>query len=112
MSNYSKKTTSTFEKEMKNSEFKKAFQKSYKDFLISELLLTMMESDSKSVRQLAKAAHLSPTVIQNLRSNKQTDIKMKNFLNISRECGYQVILEKGDERILLNQVIPNQNHCR
>lgn len=110
MSNLTKKKGSTFDKEMESPKFKKAFEKSYKNFLLSELLLTMMEENSKSVRELAKAAHLSPTVIQNLRSNKQIDIKMKNFLNISRECGYKVVLEKGKQRILLNQGPLNLNH--
>lgn len=105
MSKVTKKSLSTFEREMRKPEFKKAFQKSYKEFLISELILSMMEKNHKSVRELARAAHLSPTVIQNLRSKKQTDIKMKNFLNISTECGYQVVLEKGKERILLNPVL-------
>lgn len=110
MSNSRKKSVSTFEREMKNTAFKKAFEKSYKKFLLSELLLSMM-NDKKaplSVRKLAKAVHLSPTVIQNLRSNKQNDIKMKNFLNISKACGYRVILEKDNQRIILNQ-FPNNS---
>jgi hypothetical protein len=98
----SKKVTSTFDREMKNAKFKKAFDKSYEEFSLSEALLEMMEENKKkSIRKLAKATHLSPTTIQNLRSKKNGDIKMQNFIGISREYGYHLILEKGGKRILL-----------
>lgn len=94
----SKKSISTFEREMKNSKFKKAFEKSYKELLLSELLLAIMENDDKSVRALAKEVGISPTVIQKIRSGKQHDIKVSNFVSIVHACGYKVILEKEDER--------------
>ncbi len=62
-----KKAISTFDREMKNSKFKKIFEKRY----------------------------LSPTTIQNIRSNKQKGIKMRNFIEFSRECGYQPVGVKG-----------------
>lgn len=94
----SKKAISTFEREMKNAKFKKAFEKSYKELLLSELLIAIMEKDDKSVRELAKEVNISPTIIQNIRSGKQDDIKVSNFVNIVHACGYRVILEKKDER--------------
>lgn len=97
----SKKNLSTFEREMQNSSFKKTFEKEYKEFLLSELINALMETDSKSVRKLAKEVGLSPTVIQNIRSGKQDDVKLSNFINISHACGYSVILEKGNNRIAL-----------
>lgn len=33
---------------MKNPKFKKAFDKSYKEFLLSELLIAIMENDEKN----------------------------------------------------------------
>lgn len=95
----SEKKMSTFEREMKNAKFKRNFDKSYKKFLLSEAVL--MITQDKSVRKLANATRLSPTTIQNLRSNKQSDMKVKNLINISRECGYHLVLEKGTKRILL-----------
>jgi len=50
----SKKNISTFEREMKNVKFKKAFEKSYKELLLSEWLIARMEHDEKSARVLAK----------------------------------------------------------
>lgn len=48
----SKKETSTFEREMKNVKLKGAFEKGYKEFLISELLIEIMENDEKLDRKL------------------------------------------------------------
>lgn len=96
-----KKAISTFEREMKNPKFKKVFEQEYKEFLLAELLIASMERDHKSVRQLATEVGLSPTIIQKIRSGKQTDIKMSNFINIFHACGYKIVLEKGKERIPL-----------
>lgn len=97
----SKKQLSTFEKEMQKPAFRKKFEKEYKEFLLSELIIALMDNDKKSVRKLAKEVGLSPTVIQNIRSGKQDDIKLRNFINISHACGYHLILQKGKKRISL-----------
>ena len=54
------KTMSTYEREMKDPSFKEQFEKEYKEFALSELLLAMMEEDDMSVRGLAKAVGISP----------------------------------------------------
>ena len=105
-----KKTLSTFEREMKNPRFKKAFEKQYKEFLLSELLIAIMEEDEISVRDLAKEVGISPTVIQKLRTGKQEDLKISNFVNIVQVCGYKVILEKNDERIEIEDVKERNKH--
>ena len=46
-------------------------------FLLSEIINALMENDNKSVRALAKEVGFSPTVIQNLRSGKQEDVKFR-----------------------------------
>lgn len=99
----SKKPLSTFEREMQDPHFKAAYEESYQELLLSELLISIMELDEKSVRKLAKEAGLSPTIIQNLRSGKQRDIKIGNFVNIAKVLGYKVILEKGDERFVAEE---------
>jgi hypothetical protein len=96
------KKLSTFDQEMQVPEFKKEFDQEYKQFLWSELLIELMAESHKSVRSLAKEVLLSPTVIQNLRSGKQEDLKMKNFVTIAEACGYTVVLEKGSHRIELS----------
>lgn len=106
----SKKTLSTFEREMKNAAFKKAFDKSYKEFLLSELFISIMEEDEISVRDLAKEVGLSPTIIQKIRSGKQDDMKITNFVCIVQTCGYRVILEKNDERIKIEDKKKSNKH--
>jgi hypothetical protein len=91
----SKKVNSTFDREMKNSKFKKIFNEEYNNLILSEFLIAIMEEDSKTVRQLANEVNVSPTVIQKIRSGKQADIKLKNFINILRSCGYGLFIKKN-----------------
>lgn len=93
---------STFDRLMGNKKFKKEFDLEYNDLLLSELLIAAMESEHKSVRKLADAVGLSPTVIQKIKSGQQKDVKFKNFIGLMQECGFSVILEKGQQRISLS----------
>lgn len=95
------KTISTFERLMQDQDFKEKYECEHRKTLLSELMLSLMEEDEKSVRKLAHAIGLSPTVIQKIRSGKQEDIKMSNFINIVHACGYHLVLEKGAHRISL-----------
>lgn len=104
------KVLSTFEREMKNAKFKKVFDKSYKEFLLSELLIAIMENDEISVRDLAKEVSLSPTIIQKIRSGKQDDLKVSNFVSIVNTFGYKVILEKDNERIVIEDKKDRKKH--
>ena len=97
------KPLSTYERKMKDAKFRKAYQEGYKELLFSELMISIMEEDDKSVRQLAEEADLSPSVIQDLRSGKQHDIKVSNLIKIAHAFGYEVILQKGKERLMLQE---------
>ena len=55
---------STYEREMQDPEFKKAFEEGYMEFTLQELLLAISEGDEKSVRTLAKEAGLHPNAVQ------------------------------------------------
>jgi hypothetical protein len=94
-----KKHLSTFEREMQDPSFQEKFEKEYNEFLLSETILAMMEEAHKSVRKLASESGLSPTIIQNIRSGIQEDIKLSNFINISHACGFKLVLEKDNQRI-------------
>jgi transcriptional regulator with XRE-family HTH domain len=99
------KKLSTYERKIKDPSFKKAFDDSYEELLFSELIISLMEEDNRSVRKLAIEANLSPSVIQDLRTGKQTDIKVKNLIKIANALGYELVLEKGEERLALHQCI-------
>jgi len=94
-----KKPMSTYEREMQNPSFRKQYKKDLKEFVLSELMLALMEGDEVSVRKLAKMAGLSPTTIQKMRSGKQKDMRVKNFARLVNELGFQLVLEKGEARI-------------
>ncbi|MDX2163923.1 MAG: hypothetical protein SFW07_00725 [Gammaproteobacteria bacterium] len=92
---------STYDREMRDPKFRKMFNKAYKELILSELMHAIMQGDEKSVRELAKEAKVSPTIIQNIRSAKQKDMKLKNFINIIVACGFHMVLEKGKDRFVI-----------
>ena len=95
------KPASTLDRWLEKPAFKKSFEKEYKEFLLSELVHAIMAEDNKSVRSLAAELGISKTVIQNIRSGEQTDMKLSNFLKMTHAYGFQLVLEKGDQRIAL-----------
>jgi len=44
---------------------------------------------------------VSKTVIQNIRSGEQTDMKLSNFVKLTHAYGFDLVLEKAGERIIL-----------
>ena len=85
-----KKTKSTYEAFIDNKKQKKLLDKEYRELLISELLLAVMEEDHISVRKLASEAEVSPTVIQSLRSGKKTNITIETLPRILDAIGYRL----------------------
>lgn len=105
------KQLSTYERKMQDLKFKKAYEDEYKQLLFSELLISIMEGDGKSVRGLAEEAQISPSVIQELRSGKQHDIKVSNLIKIAKVFGYDLVLQKGSEQLTLQDSIVENKHC-
>lgn len=99
-----KKRQSTYEKFVKllTPKERKDFEKEYKDFLISEMLLAAMEHDAISVRKLAEAAGVSPTIVQGIRSGKRKNVSVQSFLKILHVLGYSLVAERADCRFPLN----------
>ncbi len=96
-----RKGTTTFDKWMENPKIKEAYKEGYEEFILSELIKALMKNDHKSVRGLAQKTGLSATVIQDIRSGKQKDMKVKNFLHVVHACGFDVVLDNGKDRIPL-----------
>ena len=94
-----KKELTAFDEFMADSESEKLFQKAYSDLVLSEILIALMEEDKVSVRELAKLANVSPTIIQELKSGKKENITLKNFNNIVTSMGYKIFLKKGKKQI-------------
>lgn len=87
-----KKSKSTYDEFIEDKKQKKILDKEYKELLIAELLLAAMQQDHNSVRKLAVASGVSPTIIQNLKSGKKTNITLDTFSKILDAIGYQIFL--------------------
>ena len=86
---------STFDKFITNNPKEKLkFEKEYNDFLLSEFMIEQMEAQHISVRELARRADVSPTVIQKLRSKDSQKVNLSTFTSVLKTLGYQIKLEK------------------
>ncbi|MBI2807917.1 MAG: helix-turn-helix transcriptional regulator [Planctomycetes bacterium] len=86
---------------MQKPGFKQGMHDEFQELILSELILAIMAEDTLSIRELAKRLGLSKTVIQNLRSGVQNDMKLSNFVKLTHAYGYDLVLEKAGERIVL-----------
>ena len=77
-----------------NPDQKSIYEKEYNDFLLSEFMLEKMAEENISIRELAKQANVSPTVIQKLRSKDAEKVRLTTFTSVLRCLGYQIKLEK------------------
>lgn len=96
------KNLSTFEREMQDPGFKDAFDKEYSEFNLSETILALMEEKKMSVRKLASRAHLSPTIIQEVKSGTRQQITFITALKIFNALGCNLELINGAEHIRLS----------
>jgi len=97
----SKKQKSTYDKyvEAMSSERRKEFEKGYKDFLLSEMLIAVMERDGVSVRELAREAGVSPTVVQGIRSGTRENVTFNSVIKILKALGYKFKVEREDDNV-------------
>lgn len=98
-----KKIKSSYDKlvESFSPERLKRFETDYQELLLSELILAIMEQDDVSVRKLAKAAGISPTVIQGLRSGSKKNYSMVTFYKVLTSLGFDQFMVGHN-----NQFIP------
>jgi DNA-binding phage protein len=96
-----KKQRSTYEEFISSmtSKQRKEFEKEYKELLISEMLIAAMEQDGVSVRELAKEAGVSPTIIQGIRSGTRENITFKSILKVLSALGYKLKAERDGHLI-------------
>ena len=94
-----KKKLSTYEEMILNSKVKKDLDTGYKELVISELVLALMQEDHVSVRMLAKEAVLSPTTIQELKTKNKLP-NMKTFFKIMDHFNLRVTIQKENGQIM------------
>jgi len=100
-----KKPLSTYEEFTQDPEQRKLLDKEYHELLLSELFLALMDEDQVSVRRLAKAAGVSPTIIQELRTGKKDNLTLKTFLSLINSLGYSIVIEKTQKLVHTRKLI-------
>jgi len=93
-----KNENTTFGKHLKSMtpKHRKKFEEEYKEFLISEMLIALMEQDDISVRALAKLTGVSPAIVQGMRSGTKTNATIKTISKLMKPFGFSVALVKDD----------------
>jgi hypothetical protein len=81
---------------------KKEFEQEYQDLLISELLIAIMKQDNVSIRKLAAAAGVSPTIIQGIRSGARVNFSAQSLFKILHSLGYELVAQRGESCFPIN----------
>ncbi len=92
-------TKSTFDRLMKSKSFQEKFNKEYEAFTLSETIIGLMESEKVSVRELAKRANVSSTVIQEIRSGKQDNPTLSVLSKLIHTLGGEIVIKKGKKNL-------------
>lgn len=100
-----KKQLSTYEAFVNamSAKEKKAFEKEYKELVLSEMIIAAMEQDDISVRRLAHEAGVSPTIVQKMRTKgTKKNITMQSFIKVLNVLGCSLVIEKNGARFPIN----------
>lgn len=89
-----KKAVSTFDKLMKDEKQKEQFNEEYNRFLFSEFLLDAMNEKHISVRKLSEKSGVSTSIIQNIKTEKSTNVTLKTVSALAASLGYRINFEK------------------
>jgi len=90
----------TFDKFMLDPKQKEKFDKEYSKFLLKEFLLEAMDKNRITVRKLAEQSGVSTSIIQNIRSEKNSNITFNTLNSLMSTLGYRLIIEKvGNQKI-------------
>ncbi len=109
MKHHKDKPMSTYDELMQDPVFKRKHEDSYRELVLSELLLAIMAEDKISIRSLAKQAGISPAIIQDIRSGKRDNLTLKTFASLIDALGYNLVLENKDKKKGLPRRIKMRN---
>jgi len=94
MKNKTEKLLNTFDQFLQDPKQKEKFDKDYSKFLLKEFLLEAMNENHMSVRKLAEESGVSTSIIQNIKSEKTTNITFNTLNSLMTALGYRVKIEK------------------
>lgn len=80
---------STYDQLMKDPKRRHKFEEEYRQLIFAEILIPILEKSEMPVRTLAKAASVSPTIIQEIKSGEKEGISYQAFLAILEALGYK-----------------------
>ena len=111
-----KKLMTTYDQfvESLDAKQRKQLNEEYRELLLSELLIALMKDNETSIRKLAKAANISTSIIQGLRSAAKKNLTLQTLIKIIDAFGYSLILEKSSKkknaknRIVLYNYVANK----
>jgi len=95
--------STTYEREMSDPEFRARFEMEYQEFSLSEMIHQLMEKDKVSIRDLAKTAGISPSIIQDIRSGARRNITLRNLTKILNALGCRVAVQDGNRYFSLSE---------
>ncbi|MCK5156254.1 MAG: helix-turn-helix domain-containing protein [Spirochaetales bacterium] len=95
----SKKIESTFDKFMKDKNQKELFDKEYNKFMLSEFLLDAMKEEHFSVRKLSEKSGVSTSIIQNIKTEKTSNVTLNTIQALASSMGYRINFEKISQRV-------------
>lgn len=82
---------------MKDEDRRKRFEEKYARFIMADIVIGFMEQEQLSVRAMARAMGVSPTVVQDLRSGKRKNLTLKHLLAFADACHAKITIEKGTQ---------------
>jgi len=97
MKNKKEIVLTTFDRLMQEPKQKEKFDKEYGKFLLKEFLLEAMNENHISVRKLAEESGVSTSIIQNIRSEKISNITFTTLNSLMNALGYRVLIERIDK---------------
>jgi DNA-binding Xre family transcriptional regulator len=95
------KPLSTFDKMMQDPNRRHKYEEGYREFLLSELLVDLMNDEALSVRKLAKDAGLSTAIVQGIRSGERKNVTLNSVGSIFQAMGWKLVAKKGRKELVL-----------
>lgn len=99
-----KKPQTTYEKFMESltPEQTSEFEQEYESLVIQEMVLAAMRQDEVTVRELAKLAGVSPTIVQGVRTGTRKNTTFESIYKILKGLGYELLAVKDGSQVRLN----------
>lgn len=96
------KPLSTYEREMQNPEFRKSFEIGYQQFAASEIMLQLMEEKNMTEREVADAAEIPVSVIEDFKDWDKSKISLEHFIKIMQVIGGKIVVQESERTLPLN----------